>query len=359
MNRLIIKFLSALFATLILVSFAAAGPKPDIAALEKQRIELLDRIETLRNTHARLQERYRETIEKRWKQQQEHLRVKEDYKTAIDDLRQRQEIIYNELSRTKEQALIAENSAQEQQDILKEKAELVDFLGKQVRDKISDAAKSVREGFPTHMEERVANLSAIDTRLIHDKSATDGLRLLLEQRLNWLKEGALLSIGRETILPSDGDPVSADVLKIGNCFAYAAMASGEVAMLSASAQNRQFRFEWKTIKSQPVKTAIVNSFPAWLKDKRITGALPVDVMQSAISGQLFEGRKQNVRDQFLEYLQAGGPNIIVLWFTGLIALIIIIERLFTLLRRSVNVDSFTEHLLKLYKEDKEPQANPH
>jgi biopolymer transport protein ExbB len=352
MNRLSMAFSVALIAA----SIALAGSKQDTTVSQTQRIELLNRIETMKNAYGRLQERYRETIEQRWRQQQEHLRVKEDYKTAIDGLRQRQEILYNELSRAKEQALVAENAAADQEDALKEKNELVDFLGKQVRDKISDAGKAVREGFPTHMEERVKELAAIEGRLAAGKSATDALKLLLERREEWLREGATLSIGRGTVMQSEGDPVSADVLKIGNCFAYAVAASGDAYLLSASTKSRQFRFEWKTVKTLPIRTALITSFPGWLRDQRISGAVPVDVLQSSISGQLFEGRKRSVRDKFLDYVQAGGPNILVLWLAGLIALIIVIERSIVLLRRSVDVESFVERLLKLIKEGKDDAA---
>ncbi len=356
MNRRTGTFLCAAIAASIAVSHAVAGPKPDTAQQEMQRIELLNRIETMKNAHGRLQERYRETIEKRWKQQQEHLRVKEDYKTAIDALRQRQEMLYNELSRAKEEALVRENEFQEQQEVLKEKNELVGFLEKQVRDKVSDAAKAVREGFPRGMEERVAQLAGIEGGCTTGKSAADALKPLLDKRLDWLREGALLSIGRETVIPNDGDPVSADVLKIGNCFAYAASPSGEAYILSASAKTRQFRFEWKAVKSPPVAMELIKSFPAWLRNKRIAGAVPVDVLQSSISGQLFEGRKRDVRNWFIEYVKAGGPNIIVLWLAGLLALIIIVERSFVLIRRSVDVESFVELLLRLVKEGKEEQA---
>jgi biopolymer transport protein ExbB len=350
------------YATLVVLvmagSMAFALSKQEAAAAQQDtlRIDLLNRIETLKKTHERLQERYRETIENRWKQQQEHLRVKEDYKASIDGLRQRQEILYNELSRAKEEALVRENGAQEQEDALKEKNELLDFLEKQVRDKVDDAKKSVREGFPMNMEARIAELSAGGGRSAAGKSASDELKWLLDRKIAWLNEGAGISIGRETIMQSKGDPVIAEVLTVGNCLTYGVTATGDAYVLSAGAKSRQFRYEWKPVKILSVKTMLVQSFPKWMSLRRIQNTVPVDVLQSSISEQLFEGRRQSIAERFLEYVKAGGPNILVLWLAGLVALCIVVERLIVLLMRGINAEAFTERLLSHAKEGKNDLA---
>jgi biopolymer transport protein ExbB len=325
-----------------------ADSKEDVALAEAQRVELLNRIETMKSVHGRLQERYRETIEKRWRQQQEHLRVREDYKMSADGLRQRQEILYNELSRAREEALVRENALREKEEILKEKSELAEFLGKQVRDKIADAAKSVREGFPTNMEERVGQLGGIDAAT----STAGGLKGLLDRRLDWLTEDAGISIGPHTVLPGRGDPLSAEVLKIGNCFAYAVAPSGEAYLLSAGAKNRQYRFEWKPIKSHSVGAPLASNFPAWLSNRRLSGVLPVDILQSSLSEQLFENRQPGFGDRFFEYVKAGGPNIVVLWVVGFAALLIVLERWFVLLRRGTDARAFADRLLSLAHDGK-------
>jgi biopolymer transport protein ExbB len=347
----------ALLYLLITVCIAAAGSKQDNAQQqEAQRTELLNRIETLKISYGRLQERYRETIENRWKQQQDHLRVKEEYKNDIDALRQRQEILYNELSRAKEEALVHENTTREQEDIVNEKIELVDFLKKQVRDKISDATKSVRESYPTGMEKYIAELNEIDGRLMQGTPAAEILRQLFEQRLSRIKEGTAISIGPQMVIQKRGDPVNAEVLRFGNCFAYAVAASGEAFLLSSNAKSRQFRYEWKPVNSIQVKTNLVSGFPIWLSKRRIESTIPVDVLQNSISEQLFEGRKQSIGDHFAEYVKAGGPNIIVLWVVGLIALVIAVERWFILLRRGVKAQAFSKKFLTFLKRGETLQA---
>ena len=89
---------------------------------------------------------------------------------------------------------------------------------------------------------------------------------------------------------------------------------------------------------------LVKSFPGWLKASRLSGAVPVDVLQNSISGQLFEGRKKGLREKFLEYVKAGGPNIIFLCAAGLLALALAVERLITLTRRQTDAERFVEKL---------------
>ena len=199
-HRIVTLIIPALF---IVASIAA--PKQDMAQ-ETERLELLNRIETLKTMYARFQEQYRETIENRWKQQQDHIRIKEEYKNSLEALRQRQEILYNEVSRAKEEALVDENAVQEQVDALKEKKELIDFLGKQVRDKISDAAKTAREGFPSGMEAREAQLNDIDARLARGENAAAGLKRLLLRRIEWLRESSTLCAERQTMVPGRRRP---------------------------------------------------------------------------------------------------------------------------------------------------------
>jgi biopolymer transport protein ExbB len=143
---------------------------------------------------------------------------------------------------------------------------------------------------------------------------------------------------------------------MGGGVAYGVTAQGEAYVLSAAAKNGRRGFEWKPVKRESVKTSLTAGFPLWLKEKRLTGRVPVDMLQSGVSQQLFEGRRQNLVDRFTEYARAGGPNIAVLWLVGLFAFLIALERFFVLLRRGGNDEAFTGRFIKLIKEGNATQA---
>ena len=173
----------------------------------------------------------------------------------------------------------------------------------------------------------MSELEQIDRTLAGNKYAAQKFAELISFKLKTFSESRELGIARRTFLLNEGEPVTAQVLRVGHAMAYAMTPDGDVYFLGSSGRLGKNRFEWSKITNLEMVTSLAESFPGWIKDRNISGDLPVDILQNKFSSTLIGGERRTWKTVVKEFFESGGPILFPLAFIILWALVIIINRL--------------------------------
>lgn len=292
-----------------------------------EEAKLLNQIQQLKQEYSKLQSDLQQVTEKRWSARQKHVSKKEDNKENSDNLQQQIERFYSDVARAREELLARQNVLEREKEILQQKELEGTFFSQAVNGKREQESAANLTSFPINQDTRMADLEQIDRTLAGNKYAAQKFKELISFKLKTFSESSELGITRRTFVLNEGEPVTAQVLRIGHAMAYAMTPDGDIYFLGSSGRLGKNTFEWSKITNLEMANSLAQSFPGWIKDRNISGDLPVDILQNKFSSTLVGGERRTWKTAVKEFFEAGGPILFPLAFIVVWALLVIINRI--------------------------------
>lgn len=294
---------------------------------DKKEQKLLKKIQTLKQEYADRQTELQEITEKRWSARQKQVETKENNKETLNQLQMQMERLYSDVARAREELLARQNVLEREKEILQQKEIERDYLVQAISNKKEKESLANLTSFPINQDTRMAELENIDRTFSSTKHPTQKLQALFSYKLQTLSESGEFGIARRTFVPNGSTPVTAQILRIGHCMAYAMTPDGDLYFLGNTGKLGKSRFEWRKITNQEMATSVAESFPEWIKNRTLAGELPVDILQNKFSSSLVAGERRTWKTVVKEFFKAGGPIMFPLALIILWALILIINKI--------------------------------
>lgn len=315
--------------------------KRELASLETLKAEKLEALE--RKEAERWDARYRQTA--RGKEADEKARgLEEKYSRLAGDL-----------GRLEEELVKARNEAQEKADEAAAAQGTWNALANSLRRNVDQAAEGVASDFPVGIEERTLRYSRASQALLEAPAPKEGpasgvpygsLRTALEDFLGAglyrLDLTSRQSLETRQALFGEGRPAAAWRLQLGTVFVGELEKGGsnesQILLRTGSLQGRTFvwRSDLAGGFNQTLSSAIKDA-----AEGKTRVALPLDVLQFKSVGSGFvKGEEQGMWKSFTVWFKAGGVTLYPLFAVGIIALLMILERLVFFARRNTDAEAF-------------------
>ncbi len=295
---------------------------------DEQR-ELVAKLDALERTYARREQALQEATARRWSVRQKHVAAKEQDKARYDDLRYEMERLYADIARAREEVLSREAALADELEKLNRRQEQWRYAAQAISDKLDKAVKEASRGFPLEREARMARLNDIAMRTAGTARPMRTLDALMRYRLERLRFGARIGLARRTFVVGNDDPVTAQVLRLGESMAYGLDPDGGAYYLGGTGRMGGDAFAWRRLENPSVSTALVDAFPRWLETRRLEAALPVDILQNRYSEALLTGGRRDWLEAVQAFAAAGGPVLAPLLLIVVWGVVLIVNRLIT------------------------------
>jgi biopolymer transport protein ExbB len=305
---------------LLLVPLCAFGERGGDEA------QLLAQIETLNKELRAQQATLQKAMEERWVVRQRHVETKTGNKESLEQVRQNAERLYADVARAREEVLVREDALRAERVTLDELKGRWEVLVETAREKETEAHDEILTGFPLGQSSRLAALADIQRRYEGKPFSLRQLAELLKLKRRQLSSSTQTALGRHTFVVEENEPVTAQVLRLGEVAAYGALPDGRAYVLTATGMVGPRAFEWQQVTDEALSAAVVGAFPAMLEERRLEGTLPVDVLQNKYSRSLTGGERLTWAARARIFLASGGPVMIPLGLLVLWAVLLIINR---------------------------------
>lgn len=333
------------------------------AARDKEPTEQGRELLFLREQLLVAQDSLEEEIAARWYRKKQFAKQRELDKERLGELQKKQERLYNEFARVKEQNLAHESTLELERKELATRRDEREFLRSRLSDVCEKEAERVFEFMPLDHEERRTRLEDVRTVMATRGSPTQTLDALVSFYGEFLRKGLRIRLVRREVLPSRGGIQDLNVARFGNVFAYGMNQEGHLYIVRQTGRLGADRFAVDTIGAPELRTFLHEAFPAWSKNAGVTGLVLADVLQNAQSGMLIGGQEITVWARLREYLRQGGIlmaplAIILLWAIGIVIVkLAVLQSKSTYNRQLYNV--VKQHLEKGEVDQAYTYANKH
>ena len=300
----------------------------ELSALETLKNEKLDLLE--QRESARWQARYQGAAKS--KEADESLRILEDAFSRLA----------SESGRLEEEWIKAKAEAEEKQEALDATREGWQALASQLKRRSDEAASGVSSDFPVGLEERALAYSrAAEALQGKNPDMRAGLDAFFRAGLGRLDLTLTQALESRTALFEDGRAAPAWRLRLGTLFLAEAEKEGaasQILLRTGSLQGRTFAW----------RQNLAGDYNLRLRETVLDAArgresalVPMDVLQFKSTGSGFvRGEEKSAWAGFREWFKAGGVTLYPLFGVGILALLIIMERLWFYSRRAVNTEAF-------------------
>jgi biopolymer transport protein ExbB len=301
----------------------------ELSALESLRAEKLETLE--QKESARWGSRYKASA--KTKEAEEGMRRLEDAFSRLA----------SEASRAEEELIKARNDADAAHEGLEMTRNGRAVFAAQVKRRVDEAASSVSSDFPVGLEARTLAYSRA-SQALEGKNAD--LRAGLESffaaglyRLDLTLTRALET--RQTVF-EDGHAASAWRLRLGTLFLGELEKGGagasQILLRTGNLQGRTFAWRQDLARDYNQRLREAVSAAAQGQSRAV---LPFDVLQFKSTGSGFvRGEERSAWARFREWFKAGGVTLYPLFAVGILALLMICERLIFFARRATDPEAF-------------------
>lgn len=317
---------------------------------------LIARLDALKQKHAQRQRILQETTAQRWSARQKHVAAKEEGKARLDDLRYEMERLYADIARAREEVLSREATLADELEKLSRRQEEWRYAAQAVAEKLDKTVQEAPSGFPLDREARMALLNDMAMRAAGDTRPLRTLDALMGYRLDRLRFGARIGLARRTFVVDNDEPVTAQVLRLGESMAYGLDPDGGAYYLGGTGRMGAEAFAWRRLINPEVSAALVESFPQWLETGTLDGVLPVDILQNRYSEALLTGGRRDWLQAVRAFAAAGGPVLVPLLVIVVWGLVLIVNRLVTYTTRHRRDYRFMNSAVTLLEQGDREQA---
>ncbi|MBD3240643.1 MAG: hypothetical protein GF331_08675 [Chitinivibrionales bacterium] len=266
------------------------------------------------------------------------------------------ERLYADIARAREEVLSREAALADELEKLNRRQDEWRYASRAISDKLDKALEQVTAGFPLGREARMAQLNAVSARAAGDGRPLRTLDALMGYRLRQLRFGARIGLARRTFVVGADEPVTAQVLRIGESMAYGLDPDGGAYYLGATGRMGAEAFAWRRLENPSVSEGLVEAFPRWLETGRLDGTVPVDILQNRYSESLLTGGRRDWFDALKAFAAAGGPVLVPLLVIIVWGLVLIVNRLVTYATRHRRDYRFMNSAVTLLEQGDRQQA---
>ncbi len=263
-------------------------------------------------------------------------------KEEFEKLRERQERLSLDLSRYREETLTREQLLEEGRKKLSGKQDEIRLVGTTVAEIFKKEADDIIETFPLDREARRRRLESARS---HMGTPDLALRSLVDYKLEFIAAASAASMVRQTILPDDGESVELALARFGSLFAYGVDASGTYYVVRQTGRLGAARYAVEKIESLELTTDLSTTFPLWASASAVSGPILFDIMQNDQSRALISGRKADSREAIRKFIKAGGPIMLPMALITLWAMVIVVIKLITLMRKHKSDEKFYRSII--------------
>lgn len=340
----------SIICILFLSFFCFARKKDDQIDIKRQ--ELQRTIELLNKRYVQEQDELKNATEQRWAIRQKMVTLKEENKNDLEQFQQKLERMYTDVARAREELLARETALEREQEILEQKQIEKDYMIQAINGKKDKESESNLLSFPINQDTRMASLEEIERTYPSKKYPIQKIQALLDFKLNTFLESSTIGIKRRTFIPEDGSTVTAQVLRIGHCMAYAMPPDTFVYFLGTTGKLGKNSYEWNKITNPELSLPLLSAFPEWIKSLSLNDNLPVDILQNKYSSSLISSEQSTWKTVLNNFLKAGGPILIPLALMVVWALILILNKLIIFALKHRRSKKFVNEAIQLLSDGK-------
>jgi biopolymer transport protein ExbB len=344
---MILKNRSVLFRVLTLLAFAAL-PVP--AAPAKKVDERPAQLAALKARLVQLQDSLDSEIAGRWEARQRYLGRRETDKDDAARLRELQERAYVELSRVKEDGASRERLIEQEQTELERRKDESRFASGAVEEILDKQADAVLDAFPPDYEDRRLAIEQVRRDFNNKTGLINAVEALVGYKIRGINDGRRLSLGKKNIVVRSGSAQQVTLARFGHVFAYAYGTDNALYFIRQTGQTGRQRFSIDSIGRQVFTERLQSLFPKWIETGKLTGDIPLDVLQNVQSQVLSSGERKRLSSRAWKFIHDGGPVMIPLLLLPVWALLLVILKLLQF-RKKIDIRRAAEVIACIEKGD--------
>jgi biopolymer transport protein ExbB len=261
-------------------------------------------------------------ITRRYTLKQRGVEQREADKEEMERLRERQERIFTDLSRLKEECLARQQTLDDEH---KATAIRIDEW-KSVRESIGDLLLKepalTAEAFPLDRETRRSDAETITQELRRNNDPAIVWVDFVSYRMKFIAAGDTVSLVKQTLVTDDGDAQTLTVARLGSVSGYGINAQGALYVLRQTGALGTAKYAIDKVGSPELTAFLQQAFPTWLSTSRVDGPVLTDVMQNDFTKTLITGKKASRWASLAKWFKNGGPVMYPLVLVTLWALLL-------------------------------------
>ncbi len=307
------------WGVLVLVCCLQAAPREQVEAQQRE-------LDLLKSYLSAARDSLQREIAERWRQKQRFVEQRELDKEELERLRGKQEQVFAELGQIKEEAFARERLLEDTRKELATKQEEWNFVTSSFAEVFEKEARALSGGFPLDMEQRREALEQMRRDYAATKKPDATLAALMAYHGEGFETEGRVTIGRETIMPDDGELRQMTVARFGTLFAYALGDAAEPYVVRQTGKLGSERYTIEKVGAEHLAASLRESIPMWVKDGDIAGPVTIDVMQNANSAILLSGERVSRLEKLKGWFRAGGPVMVPLMLLALWGVVLMIVK---------------------------------
>jgi biopolymer transport protein ExbB len=304
---------------LIIAIFIFAEAAPDKLALEKEQ-----QLSSLRAMLQDAQDSLQNEIASRWRARQRTVEQRETDKEEIDRVSELLQKSSNELSSVTEERYGADRRLEDAKKQLELKLQQWTHIKTVVNDVLQKEADVVTDGFPLDIENESVQINKVKEKFLRDENSIAAVVALTDIEMTSVKIGNIVQLQSASVLPDGASLKEMHIARFGNVFGYGIDSDGFVYSIKQSGREGVHRYNIIKVENPVLSSEIVSCFGIWIKDGRISGNVPMDILQNENSEILSTGKTESLVVKIKQFVIAGGPVMIPICLLPLWALILIL-----------------------------------
>jgi len=301
-----------LIVVLLFCSLVSAKEKTDELELKYDELKVLKLF--LDNTRDSLDGE----MKKRWEAKERYIEQKKMDKEELADHRSRLEKLYGDQSRIKEECLLFEGKVEDQKEKLEKMKKEQEYVSLSIKEQLEKVTKNIVNHFPLSIEQEKLAVNEIQREYLVDKKDSKAIASLTAFQKERFLKYSQIALTKTTVLSDDNKQHNMNIVRIGEVTAYGINNSGDVYIIRQTGNLGSARYAIDNISSIKYKTAVQTALKDWIKELKINGSVPFEIMQSANSKKLITGEKISKLTKFYQWFNKGGAvmwamSAIVIW----------------------------------------------
>lgn len=339
-----------IYIVIILVIFtlsSLATKRLESDPREEQILLLKNKLETLRDSLHR-------EIAQRWKLKEANIAKKEYYKEELNELLDSQEKLFNQLTVIKEEKYSLEQRLEAERKKLDEKRTEQNYLYSVIDEILEKETDAIKGFFPCDIDSSLLFINRLKENFVKRKNFNPTIEALSNYFIENLSKSSSISFVNTTLLPENSEALHIRMLRFGTVFGYGRGENGNLYIINQSGKEGVERYRIKKIENQELLLKLQKNFEVWEEENKIKGTVPVDILQSDLSGMMITGKKESIYIKTKRFIRAGGSVMIPLLFLPIWAIVIIFFKFIQFTIQKVNHQRLLKKVIPfIEKGDKE------
>lgn len=324
----------------------------------KQKKDIDPRIKKIEQLKEFLKDKQNElasTIENRWQKKQHYIEAREINKEKTEHLKQKQEQLFQEVTRKKEEKFSIENRMESVRNDFKTKKEEWKYTKKSFNELLEKEADKLKGSFPLQREAKQFELEYIRSNFLQNENPSYSIARYSEYINKHIYQNSKVISFNTPVMTGATDAENLQIIQFGNVSAYGKSPIGEIYTIRQTGRLGTQRFTIDSISNHQVAQNINQGFKDY-SDKRTIFSLPFDVLQNNQSSSLIKSGNGNYSSKLKEFIKAGGPIMFPLLILPLWALLIAIIKLTQIMIKRKSGKQFCDKVLNLIRDGKSEEA---